>query len=104
MYLGGGGAKVGLAYLLSAICDRRGRAIGLVFVVILASFIINFVSQLWEPARSISFLGLLHYYRPLEILQSDSWPLGNMLILTLLGVTLWWAGGILFSRRDICTV
>ncbi len=94
----------GLSYLISACSDRRGRAVGAIFGVVLASFFLNFLGQFWEPARQLSFLGVLHYYQPFAILQNDLWPLGDMAILTAFGTLSWLAGGIVLARRNICTV
>ncbi len=39
----------GFAFLISACSDRRGRATGVVFAVLLASFLLNFLAQFWDP-------------------------------------------------------
>jgi hypothetical protein len=100
LYLAVGGS----VYLFASICDRRGRAVGWGLAVVLASFLLSFLAQFWEPARSIAFLGLLDYYRPVAVVQSGGWPLGDMAVLALAGGALWTLGGVVFSRRDICTV
>ncbi len=41
----------GFAFLVSALSDRRGRAMGVIFAVLLLSFLINFVAQFWDPLR-----------------------------------------------------
>ncbi len=99
----------GIAFLVSSLSDRRGRAMGVVFGVLLASFLLNFIAQFWEPARYVSFLSLLNYYQPLALLQSPdtgwaAWPVTDMAVLTGIGVALWAVGGTCFARRDICTV
>ena len=94
----------GLAFLVSSCSDRRGRAIGLVFGIVVASVVLNFLTQFWEVARRLSFLGLLEYYRPIVTLQSGGWPLGDIAVLVLVGSSLWIAGAIVFNRRDISTV
>ena len=94
----------GIAYLASACSSRRGRAIGTVFGVVVLSYFINALAQLWEPAQSFAFLGFMHYYRPFEILSSDGLPLANMAVLCAIGGVCWVAGGVVFARRDICTV
>ncbi len=66
----------GLALLVSSLSDRRGRTVAVVFGVVLVSFFLNFLTQLWEPARSLSFLGVLHYYRPfITIRDATAGPL-----------------------------
>jgi hypothetical protein len=41
----------GFAFLVSALSDRRGRAMGVVFAVLLLSFLVNFVAQFWDPLK-----------------------------------------------------
>ena len=93
----------GLAMLVSVLSDRKGKAMGVVFGLVLGSFFFNFVAQLWVPAQRFSFLSLLHYYRPMDLVRTGQWPWGDLLVLGFSGFGLWLLGGILFSRRDICT-
>ena len=94
----------GLGWLISSLSERRGKAIAIVFSILLASFLLSFLAQFWEPARRISWIGLLNYYQPLAILQSESWPWRNMAVLTVFGGVCWLVGGVIFARRDIRTV
>jgi len=94
----------GLAWLVSAPSDRRGRAMGVVFAFVLASFLLNYLAQFWSPAERVSFLSLLHYYRPLPILHDGTWPVRDMIILLLSGGGLWTVGGFIFARRDLSTL
>lgn len=93
----------GLAFLISAMSERRGPAVGAVFGIVLASFFLNVLAQYWSVAEHISFLSVLHYYKPFAILQNSAWPVRDMLVLACCGAALWSAGGIIFARRDICT-
>ena len=96
----------GLALLISALSDRRGRAVATVFGILLGSFLLNFLAQFWEPAETLALLSFLHYYKPLPMVQAggSGLPLGDMAVLMGFGVVAWVAGGIWFARRDICTV
>lgn len=94
----------GMAFLLSAVCDRRGRAIGVMFAVLLVSFLLNFLAQFLESARSFSVLSVIEYYRPAEIIRTQQFPIENMATLLILAVCTWLAGGMIFARRSICTV
>ncbi len=94
----------GMAFLVSSLSDRRGRAVGILFGVVVASLFLSFLAQFWEPAKSLAFLSIMTYYRPLVVLQGGSWPISDMLVLTMVGAVLWLAGGTIFVRRDICTV
>ena len=92
-----------LAWLVSAASDRRGVAITIVFVLLLASYLLNFLAQFWEPAESVSFLGVLYYYRPLFVLRDGTIPWRDTGILLGVAAVLWVAAGIVFTRRDVCT-
>jgi hypothetical protein len=100
LYLAVGAAS----WLLSSLSDRRGRAIGVVFVLLLASFLLNYLAQFWEPAQRIQFLSLLRYYRPMFILRDGAWPLRDLSILLATALVLWVGGGIILSRRDLATL
>jgi len=94
----------GVAWLVSALSDRRGRAIGTVFAFCLGAFLLNYLAQFWSVADHVSFLSVLHYYRPLAILRDGTWPVRDMIVLLASGAALWTAGGIVFARRDLATV
>lgn len=94
----------GLAWCVSAYFDRRGPALALVFIILLASFLLNFLGPFWDVADRLSFLGVLDYYRPMVILRDGIVPWRNMAVLLTVAVVLWTAAGVIFNRRDICTV
>jgi ABC-2 type transport system permease protein len=94
----------GLAFLVSSLSDRRGRAIGIVFGILLASFLLNVLAQFVEWAGMISWLSMLHYYRPAIILQTKSVPWADISILTGMGLVMWVSAGIIHHRRRLCTV
>jgi hypothetical protein len=94
----------GIAYLVSACSDRRGRAAGLVFAVVLLSFFLLVLGRFWAPARWFAWLGVLNYFRPHLILQCGDWPMVDMAVLVGVGLLAWTLGGYKLARRDICTV
>ena len=96
---------VGLAtaFLVSTLSERRGRAVAVVFALVLSSYFLNFLAQYSDFAEKIAFLSILHYYKPFAIMQYSAWPVKDMLVLAGSGAVLWTAGGIIFARRDICT-
>lgn len=93
-----------LAFLVSANSDRRGRAIGIMFAILLMSFLLNFLAQFWPPAKTISFLSVMDYYRPAQIIQDGTFPVGNTSALFAFSIVTWTFAGLQFSRRSICTV
>jgi hypothetical protein len=92
------------SFLISTISDRRGRAIGVVFAVLLASFLLNFLAQFVEWAKVISkYLSVMEYYRPAIIIKTGEFPWNNVNVLMMLTAVFWTLAGICFSRRSICT-
>lgn len=94
----------GLSLLVSSNSDRRGRAIGIMFAILLASFLLNFLAQFWEPAKTVSFLSVMEYYRPALVIQSEQFPKSDAATLAAIAIVSWIAGGVVFARRSICTV
>jgi putative exporter of polyketide antibiotics len=91
------------ASLLSALSSRRGKAMTASFVIVVGSFLVNYLAQLWEPAKRLAFLSVLEYYRPVNGLRDGVWPLRDMAVLGSVAVVLWIAGGLVFARRDLTT-
>lgn len=97
-------AVAGLAWMVSAMADRRGRAVGVVFAIVMASFVLNTLATFSESIRRFSAFGLMNYYRPLRVLREHALPVGDLLILLGFAVTCWVIGAIVLARRDIRTV
>jgi len=91
----------GIAFLVSSLCERRGRAIGASCGIVAAFFILNSLAPFHEGIRRLSDFGLMHYYRPLALLQGDSVPLGDLVTLLIVGAILWTLAVAAFTRRDI---
>ncbi len=94
----------GLAWMVSSLSDRRGRAMTALFVVLLALFLLNYLAQFWQPLERFVFLSPLHYHRPVNALTSGTWPWKDLAVLLGVGGAMWLAAGAVFARRDLCTV
>jgi beta-exotoxin I transport system permease protein len=94
----------GLAWLVSSLSDRRGRALTIVFLVLLSLFLLNYLAQFWHPLEKVVFLSPLHYHRPVNVLGNGVWPWRDMSVLLASGGAMWLAAGAVFARRDLCTV
>lgn len=94
----------GVTCLVSSLSDRRGAAVGIVFAIVLTSFLLSFLAQFWDFAETVSLLSVLNYYRPLLILRDTSWPVADMLVLVAVGASAWVVGAMVFARRNVCTV
>jgi hypothetical protein len=91
----------GLAWLISSLNDRRGKAITILFVILLALFLLNYLAQFWQPLSKFVFLSPLHFYTPTKVLAAGTWPVRNMAVLLASGSLFWIAGGVVFARRDL---
>jgi ABC-type transport system involved in multi-copper enzyme maturation permease subunit len=94
----------GIAACLSAFSNRRGRAMGATFGVVVGLFLVNSLVPFWTWAERVGPCNPLHYYRPLLIFRDNALPLRDIAVLVTAGATLWAAGAWRFARRDICTV
>jgi ABC-type transport system involved in multi-copper enzyme maturation permease subunit len=94
----------GIALLVSALCNHRGRAVAVAFAIVVASFLLTFVAQFWEPAKRIAFVSVMEYYRPAEILLSGAFPTRDVATLLSVGGAALLVGGEVVARRSICTV
>lgn len=94
----------GLACFVSTMSDHAGRAMAVIFAIVLASFLLSFVAQFWRPAAQLLSLGILSYYKPAQILATGNVSWGDMALLATVGAILWLAACETFARRNICTV
>jgi len=97
-------AAGGLAWMISSLSERRGRALTSLFLLLLSLFLLNYLAQFWHPLERFVFLSPLHYHKPVTILAQGAWPWRNIIVLVGSGAVLWLIGGFIFARRDLCTV
>lgn len=93
-----------MAWLISSLSDRRGKAMSIAFLLVLASFLLNYLAQFWEPAKNVVFLSVLDYYRPYLVLRDGTMQWRDMAVLTTTGAILWTAAAVVFNRRDLHTL
>lgn len=98
------GAVGGIAWLVSSFSSRRGRAMTIVFLILLVLFLLHYLAQFWQPLQKVAFLNPLHYHRPVDVMSNGIWPWMDIGVLTCIGGVLWLAAGVVFARRDLCTV
>ena len=93
-----------VALMISSMSNVRGRAMAVVFGILLASFLLNFLIQFWPEIEFLSPLGVLSYYRPASILATGKVLIGDMLTLVSIGAVAWFVGLEAFGRRNISTL
>jgi ABC-2 family transporter len=94
-------AVLSLATLASVVFESRSRAIGACSLFCLWSLLLGYLQPLILWAKKLSFLGLLHYFRPGEILQSSAFPTQNCILLLSLGLVAGALALVLVDRRDL---
>lgn len=90
--------------LAASVGERRGRVVGIVLAVVVASFLINFLAEFWTPAKQLNAFSVLSYYRPFFIMQEARWPVRDLTVLVAASAVFFGAGGLVFHRRDIHTL
>lgn len=86
---------------VSCTVHRRGVAVAIILAILLFSFLINFLAAFVPAIETISFLGFLDYYRPVETVRDGTWPLRHIAVLASIAAVTWFAGLALFSRKDV---
>lgn len=92
---------LGLATLVSAHAREAGRVIGILLGAILWSLLLAYLKPFVSWTATLAPLGLLHYYRPGEILHSGVWPLSSIAGLLASGLALWLLAASRLNARDL---
>lgn len=94
----------GFTLFISALSNRRARAMTLVALIVLALFLINYLAQFWSPLAPLVPYSPISYYHPAEIFETGVFPWKDIGILTAAAAGFGLAAAFIFSRRDLCTV
>ena len=96
-------AVTGIINWVTSLCSQRAKSVGISFAILISFDLIDYVSEFWAPAKNLSYITIWHYYQPLDILNSHSFPLLNISILLALGIISYVLSLTSFSKRNICT-
>jgi ABC-2 type transport system permease protein len=91
----------GVALAIASTSKRRSVAGGIVGLVALAAFLLDYVGLLWKPAERLAWLSPFRYYRPFDLVMGNSLPAKNLVVLGAIAIGGFAAAYVLFSRRDI---
>jgi ABC-2 type transport system permease protein len=91
----------GVALAISAATRRRAAAVSTTGILALGSFLFDYVARVWNPAKTFAWISPFHYYNPLTLLMSQSFPLRHVLVLVGVGAIGSVAAWVVYSRRDI---
>ena len=93
----------GISSMVSSILNRRGLAIALVSGFLIVSAMLNFVEAFIEAIQRIRFIGMLSYFRPVDVVRNGEWPITHMFVLLGIAITCWVVGLVVFCKKDIPT-
>lgn len=91
----------GIAMAIGAASSRRSVAGGTAGLLAFATFLLDYVARLWQPAEKIAWLSPFRYYNPFDLVTGNPLPLKNLLVLGAIAATGFAAAYVLFARRDI---
>ncbi len=94
-------AITGIASLVSAASERRGKAAGVLFGILIVSFLLNWLVRVWPESAPIARLSILRYFRPFVLIADGGLDYSDLATLLSLGIVTWIAGAVIFTRKDI---
>ena len=93
----------GITCLCSMILPRRTYVIATVTAIGIYSMLVNFVEPFVESLAFLKWTSLMNYFRPVDIYRADGFPLFECLVLLGVGVLCWFAGLMVFQKKEIPT-
>ena len=91
----------GVAMAIGAASRRRSVAGGLVGLLALAMFLLDYVARAWAPAERVAWLSPFRYYSPFDLIMGNALSGKNLLVLSAIAVSGFLLAYLFFSRRDI---
>src|SRR5579864_4203990 len=91
----------GVAMAIGAGSRRRSVAGGAAGLLALATFLLDYVGRLWQPAESVAWLSPFRYYSPFDLVMGNPLPAKNLVVLGGIAAAGFVSAYILFARRDI---
>ena len=91
----------GVAMAIGAASRRRSVAGGAAGLLAFATFLLDYVARLWQPAEKIAWLSPFRYYNPFDLITGNPLPLQNLVVLGGIALAGFAAAYVLFARRDV---
>jgi ABC-2 type transport system permease protein len=91
----------GVAMAIGAASSRRSVAGGSAGLLAFATFLLDYVARLWQPAEKIAWISPFRYYNPFDLITGSPLPLRNLVVLGSIALAGFAAAYVLFARRDI---
>jgi hypothetical protein len=91
----------GLALAAASAVRRRATASGLAAVAALATYLLDYLGRIWDPARWLSTLSPFHYFEPSSLVTGAPLNARHVAVLLAIGLAGTFVGYGIFSRRDL---
>ena len=91
----------GISTMIACLASRRGLAIAWIVGVLVSSVVLNFVEPFIDAVKHIRIVGLMSYFRPVDTVRNNDWPVSSILVLLGIAVVSWVVGSVVFCRKDI---
>lgn len=91
----------GIASAIGAQARRRSVAGAFAGLLALASFLLDYIGRLWEPAESVAWLSPFRYFAPFDLVAGQPLPAKDLQVLGAISAAGFAAAYLLYSRRDI---
>ena len=91
----------GLTLAITSVARRRSVAGALSGLLALATYLFDYIAQVWKPASKIAWLFPFHYYNALNLITASEIPLRDIRILAGFAFAGCALAYLLFSRRDL---
>jgi len=91
----------GISAAISAAASRRGQALGIVFGILVTSYLLNWLAAFWPSVEWLAVVGILHYFRPFAIVRDGGVATADVVVLLSVAAVTWVVAAIIFMRRDI---
>ncbi|MEM7784136.1 MAG: hypothetical protein AAF939_21195 [Planctomycetota bacterium] len=96
-------AIFGVSTMIGCLIHRRGPCVGVIVAVAFFSVVLNFVEPFLPDFQVIGYFGLLHYFRPVDIVRTETWPINSMVTLLAIFASTIAIGMATYCRKDIPT-
>jgi ABC-2 type transport system permease protein len=91
----------GLALAAASGARRRATASGAAAVAALATYLLDYLGRIWDPARRLSTLSPFHYFEPSSLVTGAPLNARDVAVLVAIGLAGTIASYSIFSRRDL---
>jgi ABC-2 type transport system permease protein len=91
----------GIAMAFGSASRRRSVAGASAGLLALATFLLDYIGRLWQPAERIAWLSPFRYFNAFELIMGNPLPSKNLTVLLAIATAGFAAAYVLFSRRDI---